>query len=99
MVVDYATNDICRIQLPSMAPEKETPGASSNKAMDDFILDFGATRRAGKELNRRMWFSGGNSVSTVECENVTLSEVLNAKRLTGVTVTFKTETCQYPSPR
>jgi hypothetical protein len=95
MVVDYAVNgNVCKIHLPSMAPEKERPGVESSKAMDDFILDLVPLAVRGKEVNRLHTFAAAISASLVEYENVTVSEVFSAGRRTGVTVTFKTETCQ-----
>ncbi len=84
MVVDYAADgNICRIQLPSTAPDKQRPVVMGIRAM-----------------NRGAMSSGVNSVSFVEYENVTVSEMFNTTGRTGVTVTFKTEKCQdSPSPK
>jgi hypothetical protein len=99
MVVDYAANgNVCRIHLPSMAPDKTRPGVESEKAMDDFVLDLVPLAVRGKELNRGAMAAGASSITLVEYEKVTVSKAFNAAGRTGVTVVFKTETCQYPSP-
>ncbi len=100
MVVDYAANgNVCRIHLPSIAPDKQRPGVRSVKAMDEFILDLVPLAVRGKELSRGAQAAGAISMSAVDYENVVISDVFGASRGAGVTVTFKTETCQDPSPR
>jgi len=100
MFVDYAANgNVCRIHLPSMAPEKQPPGVQSMKAMDEFILDLVPLAVRGKELSRFSRSTSVNSSLSVEYENVTVYESFTAAERQGVTVTFKTETCQGPSQR
>jgi hypothetical protein len=46
---------------------------------------------AGLKLFDRM---GAPSVSTVEYENITISETLQDRRRTGITVSFSNEQCE-----
>jgi hypothetical protein len=95
MVVDYATNgNVCRIKLPSMGPDDRQPGVRSTKAIDDFILKLVPLTLRGKELRRMTPNSGLLSVSTIEYENVAITEGFSGSKRTGVTVMFVTEKCQ-----
>ncbi len=94
MVVDYAANTrVCRIQLPAMAPSQE-PGVESAQAIDNFLLELVPLAMRGKELQRWATTSGVQSMSTVEYENVTISESSPAGTRSGLTVTFKHEECK-----
>jgi len=100
MVVDYAaTGDVCRIHLPAFAPEEDRPGVSSAKAMDEFLLKLVPLNVRGKELGRMAAATGAPAISTVEYENVAISEMLQGGTRTGMTVTFKLETCADPVTR
>ena len=94
MVVDYAANGhVCRIQLPSIGPSRD-PRVSTTQAIDEFIFGLVPLTMRGKELRRFMTIMGGNSVSMVEYEQVTISETSQGQRRTGVTVTFTREPCR-----
>jgi glutamate synthase domain-containing protein 1 len=94
MVVDYAANgNVCRIQLPSIAPGRE-PGVRTPQAVDDFLAELVPLKMRGKELGRLMESYGAPSVSRVEYENVAIADTLQAQRRIGVTVTFTKEECR-----
>jgi hypothetical protein len=95
MVVDYAANgNVCRIQLPAIAPESSRPGVESVRAMDDFILGLAPLALRGKELRRWASTMGQVSLLTVEYENISISRMSQGATPGGVTVTFKAEQCQ-----
>jgi hypothetical protein len=94
MVVDYAANGhVCRIQLPPIAPGRE-PGVKTAQAVDDFVAELVPVTMRGKELGRMVEAVGAPSVSHIEYENVTISELRQGERRTGVTVRFKNEECR-----
>jgi hypothetical protein len=95
MIVDYSpSGHVCRIHLPPIGPESRQPGVKSTQAVDDFLLELLPPTMRGKELRRMVMAFGAPSVSTIEYENVVISESLQDVRRTGVTVTFKNEPCQ-----
>jgi hypothetical protein len=94
MVVDYAANGhACRIQLPAVGPE-EGSNVRSPKAVDDFLLKLLPLSMRGKELGKMAQAVGLPGVLTTLYENVTISELLQGQRRTGVTATFTKEKCQ-----
>jgi hypothetical protein len=94
IVVDYAANGhVCRINLPPVAPIRDSL-VSSPQSIDEFILELVPLTMRGKELNRMIFTSGPNNVSMIKYENVTVSEAVQARRRTGVTVTFTKEACR-----
>ena len=94
MIVDYAANGhVCRIQLPPVGPGRD-PGVKTTQAVDDFLAELAPLTMRGKELRRFYSAMGAISMSTVEYENVTISESLQGARRTGITVRFKNEDCQ-----
>lgn len=94
MVVDYAANGhACGIQLPAVGPE-EGRSVRSPKAVDDFLLKLLPLSMRGKELGRMVEMFGLPGVRITLYENVTISELLEGQRRTGVTVTFTKEKCQ-----
>ena len=93
MIVDYAGNgDVCRIQLPPIAPERES-NVMTSKALDDFVAELVPLTIRGKELRRLYEAMGLPAMLTVEYENVTISELLQGKRRTAVTIAFKSAEC------
>jgi hypothetical protein len=94
MVVDYAANGhVCRIQLPPVAEGRE-PGVKTAQAVDDFLTELVPMTMRGKELGRMVEAMGAPSVSRIEYENVTISELRQGERRTRVTVMFKNEECR-----
>jgi hypothetical protein len=94
MVVDYSANGhVCRIQLPPIAPSRE-PGVKTAQAVDDFVAELVPLTMRGKELGRMLEAWGASSVSHIEYENVTISELRQGERRTAVTVKFKKEECR-----
>jgi hypothetical protein len=94
MIVDYgATGRVCRIGLPPVAPDSRQPGMKSAKAMDDFLLELIPSARRGKELGRGVTMMGALGISVERYENVTITEMLQGQRRTGIMVTFPNESC------
>jgi hypothetical protein len=94
MVVDYAANGhACKIQLPAVGPE-EGSNVRSAKAVDDFLLKLLPLSMRGKELGKMAEMLGLPGVLMTLYENVTISELLQGQRRTGVTLTFTKEKCQ-----
>src|ERR1039457_775153 len=94
MIVNYAANGhVCRIELPPVGPARE-PGVKTGQAVDDFLLELGALTMRGKEFPKFYQAMGALSKSSVEYENVIISESLQGSRRTGITVLFRNEACQ-----
>ena len=94
MVVDYAANGhVCRIQLPPVAEGRE-PGVKTAQALDDFLAELVPVTMRGKELGRMVEAMGAASISQIDYENVTISELREGGRRTKVTVIFKNEECR-----
>jgi hypothetical protein len=97
MIVDYASNgNVCKIALPPVAPGPDS-NMQTPKAVDDFVAELAPPSMRGKELRRFYMATGLPSASSVEYQNVTISELFQGQRRTGVTVTFKDEACQPPA--
>ncbi|MDR3741839.1 MAG: hypothetical protein P4L40_22695 [Terracidiphilus sp.] len=94
MVVDYTANGhVCRIHLPPVGPSRD-PNVRTPQAIDDFLSDLVPMNIRGKEQSRMLEATGLPSVSIIEYENVVIAEEFQGQRRTGVTVTFKKETCR-----
>ena len=94
MIVDYgATGGVCRIGLPPMAPDSREPGMKSAKAMDDFLLELIPAAQRGKELGRGVTMMGAPGIRFASYQNVTITEMLQGQRRTGIMVTFPNESC------
>jgi hypothetical protein len=76
-----------------VARDNRQPGMKSAKAMDDFLLELIPSARRGKELRGFVTTMGLGGISVVAYENVTITEMLQGQRRTGVTVTFPNESC------
>ena len=70
------------------------PGMETNAAVDDFLAELAPITKRGRELRRLYACMGAPCVSSVEYENVTISESLQDRKRTGVTVTYEHEKCQ-----
>ena len=94
MIFDYAANGhVCKIELPPMGPGRE-PGMKTGQAVDDFLLELAPLTMRGKELGKFYSAMGAISMSSVEYENLIISESLQGSRRTGITVLFRNEVCQ-----
>ena len=94
MIVDYAANGhVCRIQLPPIGPEKDAR-VSSPRAIDEFVLELVPLNVRGKELRRMVMMVGLPGALMVEYEFVTITELLQGNKRTGVTITFTKEQCR-----
>ena len=94
MVVDFAANGhVCRLHLPPVGPSSDS-NVRTPQAIDDFLSGLLPMNLRGKEQGRMLEAVGAPSVSIVEYENVAVAEELQGQRRTGVTVTFKKETCR-----
>jgi len=94
VIVHFAANNhVCRIELPPMGPTVD-PGITSTQAVDDLVAELVPSSVRGKEL-RRFWQAFGlPSVSTVEFENVSISEFFQGQERTKVTIAFTNEVCK-----
>jgi hypothetical protein len=94
MVVDYAADgNVCRIQLPPVGPGRQ-PGVKTPQAVDDFLVELLPQAIRGQRTREFASASGLASAKMTEYENLTITEVSGAGGRTGVTVTFKNETCK-----
>lgn len=94
MVVDYAADgNVCRIQLPPVGPGRQ-PGVTTPQAVDDFLVELLPASIRGQTTGGFAEASGLASVKTTEYENLTIAEAFGGEGRTGVTVTFKNETCK-----
>lgn len=94
MTVNYAANGhVCRIELPPVAlgPDARVTGPH---AIDEFASELVPVAMRGKELMRSAQAFGAPSVTMVEYQNVTISELFESGKRTGVTVTLTEETCR-----
>jgi len=105
LVVDYgAANQACTLKVPALMPtnEKVYRTSDQNQRMYDFLLDLVPVSMRGKELRRMSQQMGLISVTTVEYEHITISELHQGDRAPGnntITVTFKSDDCQTaPTP-
>jgi hypothetical protein len=95
MVVDYASNGhVCRIQLPAVAPEKDRPNVSSPRGLEEFLSELVPMSLRGKELGRMSQQMGASSVSVIEYESVMIAVSSQGDRRTGVSVSFRGESCR-----
>src|ERR1017187_7776476 len=80
-------------RTPPVGPGRE-PGVKTGQAVDDFLLELAPLTMRGKELQKFYQAMGALSMSSVEYENVIISESLQGSRRTGITVLFRNEACQ-----
>jgi hypothetical protein len=98
LIVDYgAGNQVCKLQVPALMPtnEKVQRASEMKQRMYDFLGELVPDTMRGKELRRMMSQMGVMSISWVEYEHVTISELQGTSNDT-ITVTFKNADC--PSP-
>lgn len=94
MVVDYASDGhVCRIELPSIAPDRDNPQVQGPQAVDEFIAELLPPSVRGNEIRRMAQSFGLLSISTVEYENLTVAETSAGTTRTAVTVSFTAERC------
>jgi hypothetical protein len=99
LIVDYgAGNQVCKLEVPALmlTNEKVQRASEMNQRMRDFLGDLVPDTMRGKELRRMMSQMGVISMSWVEYEHVTISE-LNGSNNDTITVTFKQTYCQSPT--
>jgi hypothetical protein len=94
MVVHFAANGhVCKIELPPTGPVAVN-GAWSNRAVDDLVAELVPLRSRGRELSQMAQVFSLQSISTVEFENVSISESFQGTDRTRVTIAFAKEVCQ-----
>jgi hypothetical protein len=99
MTVNYAANGhVCRIELPPVAPGPDAR-VTGTHAIDEFLSELVPVAMRGKELMRSDQAFGAPSVRMVRYQNVTIGELFQGGKRTGVTVTFTKETCRDPTAR
>jgi hypothetical protein len=102
LVVDYGIgNQVCKLEVPALMP---TEGKLQNTSvmkqrMYDFLAEAVPASMRGKELRRMAQVSGTISLSSIEYENVTLSELQAGDQHDRgtITVRFKNYDCQRPA--
>jgi hypothetical protein len=100
VIVDYgADREVCRMELPALAPSWERPGVNDQKTVDDLLLQLVPPSMRGKNLRTMVFTSGPNFLETTEYEHVSISEPGNASGRTGVIVQFKRDDCGLPAAR
>ncbi len=103
LIADYdAADQVCRVEVPALLPTNEKVRNSSQmkQRMDDFLLELVPLAMRGKELGRLASMMGMISLSPIEYEHVTISELDHADQPFGnntITVTFKDRNCRAPS--
>jgi hypothetical protein len=105
LVVDYgAANQACTLKVPALMPTNEKVYSTSdqNQRMYDFLLDLVPISMRGKEVRRMAQQMGLFSVTVVEYEHISISEVHQGDQAPSnntITLTFKSYDCQTaPTP-
>jgi len=99
LIVDYgAGNQVCKLEVPALMPtnEKVQRASEMKQRMYDFLGDLVPDTMRGKELRRMMSMSGVMSISWVEYEHITISELQGSNKDT-ITVTFQDTHCESPA--
>ncbi len=100
VIVDYASGGrVCRLEVPALMPTKDSPKVNADvmrQRMYDFLAEIVPMSVRGLEKEGWLQSTGGNSLTSKEYENVTVSEIMAhdpfGKEHT-ITVTFKNEPC------
>ena len=100
LIVEYGTsNQVCKLELPALMPthEKTSNSSAMKQQMYDFLADLLPLPLRGQEMRRFMQIAGMISLSSVEYEHVTVSELQYANEPFSnnntITVIFKNDTC------
>ncbi len=102
LIVDYGigTTLVCKLEVPALMPRDPAAKISNTtelkQRMYDFLADLVPASERGKEGTRFFEQHGLISLSTIEYENVTVSEAQNdSQPETGtITIKFKNADCQ-----
>jgi hypothetical protein len=103
LIVDYsAANQVCKLHVPALMPRNESisNAAEMKKRMYEFLGDLVPDSMRGNELGRGTIMMGAVSISSVEYEHVTVSELQSANHpfdKNTITVSFKN--CETPPLR
>jgi hypothetical protein len=102
LVVDYGTgNQVCKLEVPALMPtdEKVQRTAVMKQRMYDFLAELVPASIRGKELGRMAQVSGTISLSSIEYENITISELQVGDQHDRGTITlrFKNYDCERPA--
>jgi hypothetical protein len=102
LVVDYGSgNQACKLEVPALMPtdEKVQNSAVMKQRMYDFLAELAPASMRGKELGRMAQVSGIISLTSIDYEYVTISElqVGNQHDRGTITVRFKSYDCQRPA--
>jgi hypothetical protein len=99
LVVDYAPDSqVCKLVVPALMPSNEKVQNSEvmKQRMYEFLAALVPPSMRGKELSRRTMSMGAFSISSVEYEQVTISETRHAGQPFGndtITVNFRNASC------
>jgi hypothetical protein len=98
LVVDYGSgNQVCELEVPALMPtdEKVQNSAVMKQRMYDFLVEVVPASMRGKELGRMAQQMGTISLTSIDYEYVTVSELQGADQHHGtITVRFKSYDCQ-----
>jgi hypothetical protein len=100
LVVDYgATNQVCRLQAPALMPTTEPISNASvmKQQMYAFLTDLLPSSLRGREIHRYIASMGALSVSVIEYEHLSLSEMQAGEPFSHdniITVTFTNDVCR-----
>jgi hypothetical protein len=103
LIVDYGISTrVCKLEVPALMP-RDPAAKSSNttelkQRMYDFLADLIPASGRGKEVGRFAEIHGMISLTAVEYENITISEIQYANepesRNNTITIRFKNVGCQ-----
>jgi hypothetical protein len=104
LTVDYGTTgQVCKLEVPAVMPHQTAEAwniAVQKQRMYDFLADLVPASVRGKEGGGFTEVFSLISLTTVEYENVTVSEIQNASepesRNNTITIKFKNAGCQTP---
>ena len=102
LIVDYgASKQVCKLEVPALMPAYEEVSnlTDQKQQMYNFLADLVPASMRGKELRRWLSALGTNSLSAIEYEHFTISELQDANHPVGKTITvrFNNDSCQEPT--
>jgi hypothetical protein len=96
VVVDYGiSTQVCRLEVPALMPRDPAAKVSNTtelkQRMYDFLVDLIPASERGKEVGRFAEIHGMVSLTTIEYENITISEIqyANEPESTNNTITIR----------
>jgi hypothetical protein len=101
LIVDYGTTgQVCKLEVPAVMPHETAKVWNitvQRQRMYDFLADLVPASVRGKQSGGLTEVFSLTSLSTVEYENVTVSEIQNGNQPDNtITIRFKKAGCQTP---